>query len=42
MLFLGINNVADKKPSALPSLNQGGLLYDAIGRRYTAGIKISL
>ena len=38
-LYLGIDNVADKKPAALPDLNAGGLLYDGIGRKYYAGMQ---
>lgn len=41
-LYLGIDNVADKKPAALPNLNAGGLLYDGIGRKYYAGMQFNL
>lgn len=41
-LYLGVNNVTDKKPQYLPGLNAGGLLYDGIGRRFVAGVNWSL
>ncbi|PAJ74964.1 hypothetical protein CJF42_07775 [Pseudoalteromonas sp. NBT06-2] len=41
-LYLGIDNVANKKPAALPNLNAGGLLYDGIGRKYYAGMQFDL
>ena len=40
-LYAGIDNIADKTPPALPNLNAGSLLYDAVGRKYYAGVKIS-
>ena len=40
-LYLGVNNVGDKKPPNLPQLNAGGLLHDAIGRRYYAGVNVA-
>lgn len=40
--YLGVNNVADKKPENLPGVNSGSMLYDAIGRRYSAGVNISM
>ena len=40
-LYLGIDNLANKKPAALPDLNAGGLLYDGIGRKYYAGMQLS-
>ncbi|MET1253571.1 TonB-dependent receptor domain-containing protein [Aliikangiella maris] len=40
--YLGIDNVLDKEPPNLPGLNAGGLLYDGIGRKYYAGVRISL
>jgi len=41
-LYLGIDNVANKQPAALPDLNAGGLLYDGIGRKYYAGMQFNL
>ncbi len=40
-LYAGIDNLADKKPPVLPNLNTGSLLYDAVGRKYYAGIKVN-
>ncbi len=40
-LYAGIDNIADKTPPALPNLNAGSLLYDAVGRKYYAGVKIT-
>jgi outer membrane receptor protein involved in Fe transport len=40
-IYAGIDNVADKTPPALPNLNVGGSLYDAIGRKYYAGVKVT-
>ncbi len=40
--FIGINNLTNEEPANLPGLQSGGLLYDGIGRRYYAGIDISL
>ncbi len=40
-VYAGIDNVADKTPPALPDLNVGGSLYDAIGRKYYAGVKVT-
>ena len=37
-VYLGINNLTDKKPPRLPGLNQGSLLYDTIGRSYRLGL----
>ncbi|WP_286269246.1 TonB-dependent receptor domain-containing protein [Thalassotalea hakodatensis] len=37
--YLGVNNLTDKRPPALPNLNAGSLLYDGIGRKYYAGIR---
>ncbi|MBD1583876.1 TonB-dependent receptor domain-containing protein [Pseudoalteromonas sp. S16_S37] len=39
MLYMGINNLGDKKPPKLPLLNQGNMFYDAVGRTYRAGLK---
>ncbi|CAH9062388.1 Vitamin B12 transporter BtuB [Pseudoalteromonas holothuriae] len=41
VVYLGINNFANKKPPRLPLLNQGNMYYDAIGRTYRAGVKYS-
>ncbi|TQV86360.1 TonB-dependent receptor domain-containing protein [Aliikangiella coralliicola] len=41
-VYLGIDNVTNKEPVNLPNLNSGGLLYDGIGRKYYAGVQISL
>jgi len=38
-VYLGADNITDKKPPALPNLNAGSLLYDGIGAKYYAGIK---
>ncbi|MEW6990681.1 TonB-dependent receptor [Colwelliaceae bacterium 6441] len=38
--YLGVDNLTDKKPPALPNLNSGGLLYDGIGRKVYAGIRV--
>lgn len=40
-VYAGIDNLTDKTPPALPDLNSGSLLYDAIGRKYYAGVKVS-
>lgn len=40
-VFLGVNNVLDKEPPALPDLNTGGLLYDGVGRYYFAGLRFT-
>jgi outer membrane receptor protein involved in Fe transport len=40
-VYAGIDNLADKTPPALPDLNGGSLLYDAVGRKYYAGIKVT-
>jgi len=40
-VYLGVDNVANKIPPALPGLNSGSLLYDGIGRRYYAGVRVS-
>lgn len=39
--YAGIDNVTDKAPPALPDLNGGSLLYDAVGRKYYAGVKVT-
>ena len=38
-MYLGVNNLTDKRPPRLPGLNQGSLLYDVIGRNYRLGLK---
>jgi outer membrane receptor protein involved in Fe transport len=38
MVYLGVNNLTDKRPPMLPGLNQGTLLYDVIGRNYRLGL----
>lgn len=40
-VYAGIDNVANKTPPALPGLNNSSLLYDAIGRKFYAGVKVS-
>jgi len=40
-IYAGIDNLADKTPPALPNLNGGSLLYDGIGRKYYAGVKVN-
>lgn len=40
--YFGVQNATDKKPEYLPNINAGSLLYDALGRRYTAGVNINL
>lgn len=40
-VYAGVDNLTDKTPPALPNLNSGSLLYDAIGRKYYAGVKVS-
>jgi outer membrane receptor protein involved in Fe transport len=40
-MYAGIDNLADKTPPALPGLNSGSLLYDGIGRKYYAGVKVT-
>jgi outer membrane receptor protein involved in Fe transport len=39
-VYFGIDNVANKIPPALPGLNSGSLLYDAIGRKFYAGVNV--
>lgn len=38
----GVNNLTDEEPEILPGLTSGGLLYDAIGRRYYLGFRATL
>ena len=38
MVYLGVNNLTDKRPPQLPGLNQGTLLYDVVGRSYRLGL----
>lgn len=38
--YLNIDNLGDKKPQYLPGINQGTLIYDAIGRRFNLGVKV--
>ncbi len=39
-LFAGVNNLTDEEPPS--TLNLGNLRYDAIGRYYFAGVRISI
>ncbi|RVU31894.1 TonB-dependent receptor [Rheinheimera riviphila] len=38
--YLNIDNIGDKKPQYLPGINQGTLIYDAVGRRFNLGVKV--
>ncbi len=38
--YLNIDNIGDKKPQYLPGINQGTLIYDAVGRRFNMGVKV--
>ena len=40
-VYLGVDNLTNEKPPALPDLNGGSLLYDAVGRKYYAGVRVS-
>lgn len=39
--YLNVDNIGDKKPQNLPGINQGTLIYDAIGRRFNLGVKVT-
>lgn len=38
-LYVNADNVTNEKPAFLPGINQGTILYDAIGSRFTVGVK---
>ncbi|WP_340677066.1 TonB-dependent receptor [Paraglaciecola sp.] len=40
-VYAGIDNIANKTPPALPNLNNSSLLYDAIGRKFYTGVRVS-
>jgi len=40
-IYAGVENVADKRPPALPGLNSGTLLYNGVGRQFYTGVKYS-
>ncbi|MEW6989918.1 TonB-dependent receptor [Colwelliaceae bacterium 6441] len=37
-VYFGVRNLTDKNPYALPGLDQGSSLYDAVGRSYYLGV----
>ncbi|WP_394203030.1 TonB-dependent receptor domain-containing protein [Shewanella waksmanii] len=41
-VYAGVDNLTNETPPALPGLNTGSLLYDGVGRKYYAGVKIRL